>query len=102
MPGGVVRRRGETPVGEALAPIRLAFELGAVTGGAMLRIDRRSARDQARAFRIGPGRIVACQDPQRRSEPEQGNDCGPNQPMSHRRSRHSFMKMLDWPSAPIA
>src|SRR5712691_5981802 len=99
MPGGVVRRSGKTPVGEALTPIRLAFELGAVTGGAMLRIDDHPARRQSRAFRIGLVRI-ATRD--HRPNREQTGDGGPNQPSCHRRSRHSFMKMLDWPSALIA
>jgi hypothetical protein len=55
--GFVVRRRGHASVGQAPAPLRLAFELGAVARRAVLRVDLFAERHFGSIARIGP-RII--------------------------------------------
>src|SRR3989454_84955 len=89
----IVRRRRQAAVGQAGTPVRLPFQLRAVAGGAVLRIDFRTGADfrcvaRVRA-RIVPRRahIAAAGEQSERNRPEPaGDENGSDCPWSNRRS----------------
>src|SRR3989441_9442418 len=89
----IVRRRRRAAVRQAGTPVRLPFQLRAVAGGAVLRIDFRTGADFRRVARVRAwivarrARIAAAGEQSERNRPEpasheNGSDC----PWSNRRN----------------
>src|SRR5215470_2108105 len=74
MPGGVVRRRGQTAVGLTFSPIRLALQVGTVAGRAVLGIDGRAACHECGILRVRRGGLGARAEPHQRPNYNDGQE----------------------------
>jgi hypothetical protein len=68
VPANIMRRGGQAPVGQAMPPIQLAFQIGAVARRTVLVVDNFAASDEARAVRIRLGRLLTCDRRAKQSE----------------------------------
>ena len=89
----IVRRRWQAAVRQAGTPVRLPFQLRAVAGGAVLRIDFRTGADFRRVARVRArivprrARVAAAGEQSERNRPEPASDeNGYDCPWSNRRN----------------
>src|SRR5207253_9769294 len=77
----VMRWRGPAAIGQAFLPVGLPFEVGAVAGGALLRVDRAAERHFRAVARLrawivaGARRFTARTERGHQRQPPHGHDC---------------------------